>query len=67
MTPETLLLLSDLAAVIEIHSAEISYTTDDDGIHVSQGQDEPVCIGFISNGDASKIREIIRTNTPTKP
>lgn len=55
-------LLKDLADVLEKHSAGLTYTVMDDGVHVTMGDDgwnNKIRIGFISNGDVSHIREVI--------
>ena len=65
MTPEMLELLKDLADVLEKHDGGLTYTTSDDGIHVTQGDDwkTRVCIEWPSNGNVSRLREIIQANS----
>jgi hypothetical protein len=65
MTPEMLELLKDLADMLEKHSGGLTYTTSDDGIHVTQGDDwkSRVRIGWPSNGNVSEIRRIIQANS----
>lgn len=42
--------LKELAELLEKHKASLSYTTDDDGIHVRIGN-EDVCIGWPDGSD----------------
>ena len=63
-------LLKDLADVLEKHKGGLTYTTDDDGVHVLLGSfcGPRVCIGWPDNGDVSEIRRIISANNAlTKP
>lgn len=64
MTQEMLELLKDLADVLEKHDGGLTYTTSDDGIHVTQGEEcgRGVCIEWPSNGNVSEIRRIIQAN-----
>ncbi len=64
MKPEMLELLKDLAVVLEKHAGGLTYTTSDDGIHVTQGEDwkDRVCIEWPSNGNVSEILRIIQAN-----
>jgi hypothetical protein len=65
MKPEMLELLKDLADVLEKHAGGLTYTTSDNGIHVTQGEDwkSRVCIEWPSNGNVSEIRRIIQANS----
>ncbi len=62
-------LLKDLADVLEKHAGGLIYTTSDDGIHVTQGEDwkSRVCIKWPSNGNVSEIRRIIQANSQAQP
>lgn len=64
MKPEMLELLKDLADVLEKHKGGLSYTTSDDGVHVTHGEQwgRGVCIEWPSNGNVSEIRRIIKAN-----
>ena len=65
MKPEMLELLKDLADALEKHAGGLSYTTDDNGIHVSVGEswhERGVCIGWPQAGNVSEIRRIIQAN-----
>ena len=66
MTPEMIELLKDLADVLEKHKGGLSYTTDDDGVHVTIDNDwrrgKRVCIGWPADGNVSEIRRIIFAN-----
>ena len=56
-------LLKDLADVLEKHVGGLSYTDNDDGIHVSIGEswdERGICIGWPQNGNVSELRRIIR-------
>ena len=67
MKPEMIELLKDLADVLEKHSAGLSYTSMDDGIHVSIGDEwneRGICIGWPENGNVSGIRRILHANAP---
>lgn len=66
-TPEMLELLKDLADVLEKHNGGLTYTTSDDGIHVTQGEDweSRVCIEWPYNGNLSRLRQIIQANSQT--
>jgi len=46
--------LEELAALLRKYEAKLSYTTDDDGIHVQIGN-EDVCIGFAGRQDMSHL------------
>lgn len=63
-TPEMLELLKDLADVLEKHNGGLTYTTSDDGIHVTQGEnwESRVCIEWPYNGNVSRLRQIIQAN-----
>lgn len=64
MKPEMLELLKDIADVLEKHDGGLTYTTSDDGIHVTQGEDwkSRVCIEWPRNGNVSRLRQIITAN-----
>jgi hypothetical protein len=64
MTTEMLELLKDLADVLEKHSGGLTYTTYDDGIYVTQGENckTRVCIEWPFNGNVSRLRQIIQAN-----
>lgn len=59
-------LLKDLAYVLEKHNGGLTYTTADDGVHVTLGSNwsaaSRVCIEWPSGGDVSRLREIIQAN-----
>lgn len=65
MKPEMIELLNDLAGVLEKHAGGLTYTTDDDGVYVTQGDDwkTKVCIGWPCNGNVSELHRIIQANT----
>ena len=64
MKPEMIALLKDLADVLEKHQGGLTYTTNDDGIHVTLADDwnDRVCIEWPSHGNVSRIRAIISAN-----
>ena len=64
MNAKMLELLKDLADVLEKHNGGLTYNYDDDGVHVTIGEewDDRICIGFPDNGDVSKMRNIIQYN-----
>ena len=64
MKQEMIEFLKDLADVLEKHKGGLTYTTNDDGIHVTIGEDwkTKVCIEWPMNGNVSNIRRIIEQN-----
>ena len=64
MTQEMIELLKDLADVLEKHKGGMTYTTADDGIRVTLGEDwgTQICIGWPMNGNVEVIRRIISQN-----
>ena len=67
MTPEMIELLKDLADVLEKHKGGLSYTTSDDGVHVTINGDwrpgKRVCVGWPDSGNVSEIRRIISAHS----
>jgi len=64
MNAKMLELLKDLADVLEKHSGGLTYTSDDDGIHLTIGEEwnDRICIGWPDNGHVSKMRSIIQSS-----
>jgi hypothetical protein len=59
MSKEMKAFLNELADLCNKYEAQISYTIDDDGLHVGIGGEE-VCIGFPSSPNpGNDIREYI--------
>jgi hypothetical protein len=63
MKPEMIAFLKDLADVLKKHKGGLSYTNNDDGIHVMINDDwskaSRVCIGWPANGNVSDIEDIL--------
>jgi hypothetical protein len=59
MSEEMKAFLRGLSELLERHQAGITYTTADDGIHITIGE-ERVNIGFPDDGDTSGVIEAIK-------
>jgi hypothetical protein len=58
MSPEMRAFLIDLACLLETAGAGLGYTYEDDGVHVTIGN-EDVNIGWPDDGKVQEIRDLV--------
>jgi len=51
------LFIAKLADLVQEYDADIGYTTDDDGIHITV-DDEEYCLGFIMNSLITEVEKL---------
>lgn len=56
--------IKDLAAVLKKHKGGLHYTTDDDGVHLTVGNDwdNDISIGWPSEGNIANLEQILKNS-----